>query len=269
MAYRTIQPQEDASRWPLADEPNASMSAAVSSNASDLSASLYYRSKGALVEVKWSNYTTWLPYKEIVAATNNTNNTKTTSSKDALRIKIAAAVTASVITIAVLACIIGWRFYRREHKNNSSDMDPKQTQESDEVNEFGYTGGKAELHGDSDLKELDHDPECQLLHQLQSHRHFELRAAIPAELDGLCRCELDAPARYELATSEASTHMEGKQSSESSSSTQGSERDESDDKEVPHWAWEILRREKQERERGLTVNTDEIRSQVDYIVSPI
>jgi len=129
---------------------------------------------------------------------------------------------------------------------------------------------KAELDGEGKtITELDHDPDCQLLHQLAKYRQYEVEGEIPVELqnseaikpelEGLCKCELDASVRYELESpsfEKNEVHILSKTTSGTSTTlTGGSDRKEKGKEmtattnEIPAWAWQILMSEKGKRER--------------------
>ena len=123
------------------------------------------------------------------------------------------------------------------------------------------------------MSELDHDPECVLLHQLALIRRFECEAGIPVEIEGkekerpeldgcTCRCEMDAAVVCELPgggeekecggglglglrRTELGESSESKESGWSVRSGKGKTREVTVIvKEVPSWAWGIPRREK-------------------------
>lgn len=134
--------------------------------------------------------------------------------------------------------------------------------------------------------ELDHDPECLLLHQLQQVRLHELRAGIPVELqssearifelDGVfCGCELDHDVRYELPSPTCLEKESGVATTnptrEACESSEGGQTEEDSRKELPSWSWGVLREEKKEMEmypkedtRGETTN-DTNKSDADSI----
>ena len=203
----SLQPRMNATMWPLADEPNAPIAAATSVNASDNSASIYYNSGHKLLQATITNGT-WLPFSLVEAPAAKTATPHPGSTRN---IKIGAAVGASFVVFVAIVAILVWRFHRKkrmataiEKPNSTYELRGKDSSSSE------YSG-KPELHGEpANITELDHDPECLLLHQLEQIRHYELRAGIPVELqnseakrpelDGsLCRCELDASVRYELS----------------------------------------------------------------------
>src|SRR6187402_581857 len=63
----SVQQPMESSSWPLADEPNAPITAATSINATDDTTSVYYNSGQKLVQVRMTN-STWLPYSFVEAA---------------------------------------------------------------------------------------------------------------------------------------------------------------------------------------------------------
>jgi len=216
------QPGQDVSLWPLADQPSAPIAAATSQNAStsnntaDQTASIFYTSGQKLVQVTMTNYE-WMPYSiveaSVVIPSNTTSNATATlhlnSNREKVKkIKIGAATGGSIVFLLIIT-LVGWCIYRKKSQvKNSTNSDSTANLNRPASNNFGY-GGKPELDGKAfTLSELDHDPECKLLHQLALIRQYELTAGIPTELenserprpelDGLCRCEMDASVAYEL-----------------------------------------------------------------------
>jgi hypothetical protein len=262
------QPRMDATVWPLADQPNAPLAAATSVNASDNSASIYYTSGRKLIQATITN-TTWLPFSLVEAPAAKSNTTALTTATphpgSTSNIKIGAAVGASFVVSVAIVAILVWRFHRKKRVVAATEKpDSIYELRGQESSSCEYTG-KPELHGEpANITELDHDPECLLLHQLQQIRHYELRAGIPVELqnsearrpelDGaLCRCELDASVRYELPTcseTEDGVAVCPTSTNEScESSRKGKEKEVvAPAKELPSWSWENLRRETEEQE---------------------
>jgi hypothetical protein len=221
----------------------------------------------------------WMPYSiveaSVVIPSNTTSNGTATfdlnkHSEKVKKIKIGAATGGSIVLLLIIA-IVGWCIYRKKSQlKNSANSDSTANLNRPTSNNFDY-GGKPELDGKAfTLSELDHDPECKLLHQLALIRQYELRAGIPTELenseqprpelDGLCRCEMDASVAYELespvsemdsGTFGALTVSEERKSREIKGKGEKAEKGKEvviSVREVPQWAWDILRREKMEQE---------------------
>ncbi|KAH7355419.1 hypothetical protein BKA65DRAFT_239495 [Rhexocercosporidium sp. MPI-PUGE-AT-0058] len=206
----SLQPQMDLSSWPLADKPNAPLTASTSFNSTDNSAYIYYQSGGKLIQARIRN-SLWEPAQAVQAPPNGTfvnpnNVPKLESPKDkdtltsTLKLKIGVGTgvaVAFIIILAVLGChfrrvrIAARRVKEIEKPNNYYNV------KDNGSSEHGFTG-KAELCGvSSERMELDHDPECRLLHQLQARRLGELEGGlgcgmVRGELEAWwCSCELD------------------------------------------------------------------------------
>ncbi|KUJ11400.1 uncharacterized protein LY89DRAFT_787002 [Mollisia scopiformis] len=248
------QPSMDTSIWPLGDTPNAPVAAATSINSTaDNSASVFYTSNGTYVQAIMTNWN-WVPYVVVqpVIASNTTNNTtiplRPMTRKDTKDIKIGASTGGSVGFLIIIATI-AWLLLRKKKVVPTPERPKSIGEWRGSESEFS---GKAELHGQSaHICELDHDPECLLLHQLQLYRMYELKGDIPVELQDtearrpeldhtLCKCELDASVTYELPTC-----LE-KEMSIAESSGRGKEVAVSV-KELPAWSWDILSREGKEK----------------------
>ncbi len=257
------QPLLDPSIWPLADTPNAPVAAATSVNlTADNSASVFYVSGGQLVQSIVTDMN-WLPYSLVEpAVSSNVTTTNITapfrqSERETQDIKIGASVGASVGVLIIAALIICFIF--RSKRVVIPNIERPESIGECKGSESSFSG-KAELHGQSaQLFELDHDPECQLLHQLQLIRMYELRGEIPVELQNsearrpeldhtLCKCELDASVMCELPT--AAEKEEGMSIAESSKEKGKDKEVAVSVKELPSWSWEILRREKEVQEKG-------------------
>lgn len=200
-----------------------------------------------------------------------------TPSSTGQKIKIGASVAGASVFVFVFF-VVTLVVYRKRKRPQPQEVIPERKKSED--SEFT---GKPELSGESELRELDHDPECLLLHQLQRIRCYEMRAPIPSELDGsLCRCEMDATVRYELPgfrevkelesgfeketgfdkdnetkkdkesnePSQAKEAAEKKEESESNAAPQPKEAGEKKNvqQELPIWGWAVLKREKLEQE---------------------
>jgi hypothetical protein len=254
-----VQPPQDPSIWPLADTPNAPVAAATSVNASDNSASVFYISNGQFVQSIITDYN-WLPYSIVqpVMVSNTTTNITApfrSSEKDTKGIKIGASFGA--IAVLFIVVIVVWFFSRK--KQSIPSIERTESIGEWKESESGF-GGKAELDGHPAEKfELDHDPECLLLHQLQLVRIYELKGEIPVELQNteaprpeldhtLCKCELDASVLCELPTS--LEKEEGMSIAESSGKGKGKEVVISVT-ELPSWSWAILRRQVQEKDEEM------------------
>ncbi|KAG4436719.1 hypothetical protein IFR05_007802 [Cadophora sp. M221] len=199
----SLQPQELPTVWPLADEPNGPIAAAASINTSDFSAYVYYNSGKRLVQAKIEG-STWQPIAVVESVPTLSGGAPNPSTpnhdkKNATAIKAGAGTSAAVIFVIVVG-VAAWCL-RRKNRPLRSEIDKPDGIFGREPSERGFTG-KAELPGQpANITELDHDPECLLLHQLQLRRLGELRAGIPGELAGkdIERRELDAGlCRYEL-----------------------------------------------------------------------
>lgn len=208
-----VQPPMDSSQWPQADAPNAPIAAATSGNATNRLASIFYTSGAKVVEVQLAN-SEWKPFSYV----------EPVKSRRLLKaVKIGAATGAATAFLLVVAVTFFCIQRRRAAALQNSSI-----QREDSI--FEYTGsdaeaayaGKAELGGQPVVvSELDHDPECLLLHQLQARRLFEAagKEVERGEMDGEawrremdagwagreldvdecnCRCELDARVVCEL-----------------------------------------------------------------------
>ena len=172
----------------------------------------------------------------------------------------------------LLSGIVWLRFIRKRQQDST-------TPEEDSISEFKRDEKeqpgiviKAELDGEGKtITELDHDPDCQLLHQLAKYRQYEVEGEIPVELqnseaikpelEGLCKCELDASVRYELESpvfEKNEVHILSKTTSGTSTTLSGGSDRKKKGKgmtatanEIPAWAWQILMSEKGKRERGV------------------
>ncbi len=221
----SLQPQELANSWPLADEPNGPVAGATSINASDFSAYVYYISGKKIIQARIKD-SDWLPASNIdgSAMTNSTSNadgtlntsSPTSQSETTTVIKIGAAAGSSIFAVLILAVTLFCVHRKKKQFRSKTENRDESFVSKNESNEYGFTG-KAELPGQpAHITELDHDPECLLLHQLQLRRLAELRAGVPVELAGkdvergeldagLCSCELDSDRKgredvYELAS---------------------------------------------------------------------
>ncbi|KAG4433043.1 hypothetical protein IFR05_011482 [Cadophora sp. M221] len=208
----SLQPQMDLSSWPLADTPNAPLAASSSFNISDGSAYIYYQSGGKIIQARIRN-ALWETAQAVQAPPNGTfispNNvpspdTPKDENKSAdgatLKIRIGAGIGVGVAALLVLATL-GCHFRRariaaRRARAHEIEKPDSIFGGGDDVSSecgFGFTG-KAELSGrPTERVELDHDPDCRLLHQLQAARLGELGGVVPWELEGgVQRGELDA-----------------------------------------------------------------------------
>ncbi|KAH6696707.1 hypothetical protein BKA61DRAFT_682918 [Leptodontidium sp. MPI-SDFR-AT-0119] len=238
----SLQPQMDLSSWPLADTPNAPLAASSSFNTTDASAYIYYQSGGKVIQARIRN-ALWEPAQAVQAPPNgtfispnnvpspDTSNTKN-SSDATLKIKIGAGTGVGIAFLLVLA-VLGCHFRRARIAARRATATAIEKPDSifgvgdNGSSECGFTG-KAELSGrPTERVELDHDPECQLLHQLQARRLGELRGVVPWELEGgvrcavqrgeldaglcTCTCELDGGRKvfYELASPVSELGCEG------------------------------------------------------------
>lgn len=278
-----VQPIEQTRIWPLADEASASLSAETSINATDPTMSVFYASGGKTIQAKMYD-AVWATDYVAVALPPKDTKKKTT---------IGASAGAGVAFV-LLAGLAGW-FVRRRWRSagsiSSSEGDFKKWNHSDP----GAANYKAELHNDStQMHELDHDPECLLLHQLQAHRMYEARGEIPVEIEGqrctggrfeldhtLCKCELDAAPLCELPTfcEKIDSSSDSNSTSSSSESRKSNEvvaepiaKDKGKAKEtgedgagfslknavvqLPMWSWAILRREVDENGKGLDLDLE-------------
>ena len=258
-----VQPLMEKTTWPLADTPNAPVAATSSVNASDNSASVFYISNGRMIQSVMTNWS-WAP-STIVQAPLATNVTEVVESRpdNSRKITIGASTGVSVGLLLVAAMVAWCAKHRKQALQRAARDDLKsESVDSWKGNEFAYQGGKAELDGlPSPRTELDHDPECQLLHQLQLQRMYEAGGVVPVELqDGemkaleldhtLCKYELDASIVCELSA----TRDEKRRGSDTNSMT--SERRKNSDshvtvkevKQLPLWSWDLLRREKRKQE---------------------
>ncbi|PVH77254.1 hypothetical protein DL98DRAFT_573896 [Cadophora sp. DSE1049] len=205
----SLQPQMDISAWPLADSPNAPLTASSSFNKTDFSAYVYYHSGGKLVQAKIKD-ALWENAVPIQASPNGTFigvnnvpglNPPSRNNSSNLKVKIGAGVGASVAFVFALTIVIFVSLHRKKNlrKLGRGIEKPESIFEIKDnlSSEFGFSGmRKAELSGTpSKRAELDHDPECRLLHQLQARRLGELESDLGrerGELDaGFCECELD------------------------------------------------------------------------------
>jgi hypothetical protein len=268
------QPLADPSSLPPADVPDAPVAAATSLNtSSDNSFSVFYISGGVMIQATMTNYI-WQPYAVVEAITpaNGTTSTANTSASYQTpvepnhdkEIKIGASTGASVGFLVIVAIMVWYLSPKTLTVSDNSQSSIRNWKESD--SDFSFNG-KAELHGNpKETFELDHDPECKLLHQLQLYRMYELRGEIPVELQNfeaprpeldhtLCKCELDASVLCELPTSYekeeimSSTEYSGK-GKEKEMMVQVKELVE-EVKQLPTWSWDILRRLREEQELGL------------------
>lgn len=199
----------------------------------------------------------WSPYtvvKESIPS-NTTTNTTTTApiqrqgKKDSREIIIGVSTGVSV-GLLLVAAIVAWCLSHRKRAPPNITRHENIREWKGSESDFSHSGGKAELPGQSaQLYELDHDPECMLLHQLQLIRMYELKGEIPVELKNceaprpeldhtLCKCELDASVMYELP---ASSDKEGRSSiAESSRSKKGKNKEVAvsikEAKELPSWS---------------------------------
>jgi len=277
----TAQSRMDSTRWPLADEPNSRIAAVISHNKSDSSAYVYYTSGQKLIQARMMN-NTWLPFTEVhkPAPPVNATVTEPPQKKSNNRAITIAAATCGAVVFMLIVLIVVWRVYRRRQMAAAAeDIDDTKDQDSGDSSNLDYSG-KAELHGESDINELDHDPECLLLHQLQIIRHHELVAGVPVEIDGtLCHCELGENSRYEMpgciGAKELDCGFECPQTV--GENTQETSIDNPKDQvsvesnarapvnKLPNWSWDILRRQREEMEAQ---NRKE-REEAEELVSPL
>lgn len=215
--------------------------------------------------------------------------------KDTKTVKIAASTAASAAFLFIVA-IVAWCMLRKKkvvpniESHGNSDWKGSESDFS----------GKPELDGHAlYIHELDHDPECMLLHQLQLIRMYELRGEIPVEIEGcevgrfeldhtLCKCEMDAAIVCELPAwiekedeKEKEERREGEPIAECSENDNGKVKEVvvEEAKELPTWSWDILKREKKDlgseveaggRQLRLEiVDGREMKTEKDDIVSPL
>ncbi|KAK0116429.1 hypothetical protein ONS95_013447 [Cadophora gregata] len=258
------QPLMETSTWPLADTPNAPVAATTSVNASDNSASVFYISNGKMIQSVMTNWS-WAPYS-IVQAPLPSNITEIISRPNNSRTITIGASTGVSVGFLIVVAVAAWYIKRRKQALQRAALEYSNSESRDswKENEFAYQGGKAELSGlPSPRSELDHDPDCKLLHQLQVQRMYEATGIVPAELQNCetkaleldhthCKYELDASLVCELP---AGRDDEKRDSEINSSETQKREGSEShvsvkEGKELPHWSWDILRRERKKQDSG-------------------
>jgi hypothetical protein len=260
-----LQPRQPGSSWPLADYPNAPLTASISPNETYNTASIFYQSNGTIVEAKTSNFSdTWSPAFTVAPLVF-----PIISGHKA--IKIGAGV-GSAVAFLLLSGIVWLRFIRKRQRDSTTPgEDSIYDFKRDEKEQPGIII-KAELDGEGKtITELDHDPDCQLLHQLAKYRQYEIEGEIPVELqnseaikpelEGLCKCELDASVRYELESpsfEKNEVHILSKTTSGTSTTLSGGSGRKEKGKamtatanEIPAWAWQILMSEKGKRERGV------------------
>ncbi|KAH9203175.1 hypothetical protein DL95DRAFT_419255, partial [Leptodontidium sp. 2 PMI_412] len=172
------QPPMETSTWPLADTPNASVAAATSINATNQTASVFYISGGQMVQSIMTDWS-FAPYT-VVKAVPSSNTTTTTTAATPIqshekdtnnkKITIGGSIGASVGFLIVVA-IVAWLLSHRKRAIPNTPRPERIGEWKGSESGFGYSAGKAELPGESaQLHELDHDPECMLLHQLQPIR---------------------------------------------------------------------------------------------------
>ncbi|KAG4415476.1 hypothetical protein IFR04_011409 [Cadophora malorum] len=262
-----VQPLMEKTTWPLADTPNAPVAATSSVNATDNSASVFYISNGKMIQSVMTNWS-WAP-STIVQAPLTSNITDIIESQpdNSRKITIGASTGVSVGLLLVVA-IVPWCAKHRKQTLQRAARDDLKSESVDswKENEFAYQGGKAELDGlPSPRTELDHDPECQLLHQLQLQRMYEATGVVPVELQNgemkaleldhtLCKYELDASIVCELSATRDEKRGGSDADSMSSERRKGSDSRVSvkevvkEVKQLPLWSWDILRREKSKQE---------------------
>ncbi|KAL2070208.1 hypothetical protein VTL71DRAFT_13234 [Oculimacula yallundae] len=194
----SLQPQMSLSSWPKADTPNAHLSASTSNNLTSYpSAYIFYKSGGKLIQARITNET-WEDAEAIRMPGSSHTGLKT-------KIKIGAATGGSVTFLLAL----GMLWYQRHRAQRAREI-PKEDSiygvKDNGSSEYGFVGFKAELPGlPAERAELDHDPDCLLLHQLQSAmRRGELCGENRREElnTGFCTCEMDGVREmvYELAS---------------------------------------------------------------------
>lgn len=296
------QPLQEAVVQPLADVPNAPVTASASVNASDDSISVFYVSGGKMIQSIMTNYNWRNPYVIVDAIVPSNTTTPISASppiqpapRDTKKVKIAASAAASVAFL-VIVVIVAWSVLRKKKAipsvESHGNIDWKGS-DSD-------FGGKPELDGHAlYIHELDHDPECMLLHQLQLIRMYELRGEIPVEVEGcevgrfeldhtLCKCEMDAAVLCELPTwTEKEDDEKEKDDAKDEEAVAGSSENEKGKenevavsvKELPTWSWDILTREREElgvkveagkKELRLEIiDGQEMKTEKDDIVSPL
>ena len=209
----------DISAWPLADSPNAQLTAAASFNKSDFSAYVYYRSGGRLVQARIKD-ALWEDAVAVRAkpngtfiGVNNVPNLKSPgqNSDSKTKVRIGAGVGASLGFVMAFGVVLLYLRRRRNARKSGGGIEKPDSIydiKDNTSSEYGFSGmRKAELSGQpSQRTELDHDPDCRLLHQLQLRRLAELSGVIPMEMEGdgdvhvsreemdagLCSCELDS-----------------------------------------------------------------------------
>ncbi|KAH7393564.1 hypothetical protein BKA64DRAFT_746607 [Cadophora sp. MPI-SDFR-AT-0126] len=260
-----VQPLMEPSTWPLADTPNAPVAATTSVNASDNSASVFYISSGKMIQSVMTNWS-WSPYT-IVQAPVALNITKTAENvpDNSRTITIAASSGVSVGLLVVIAIVALCMKHRKKALQRAAAHDRMNSKSVDSwrASDPSFQGGKAELSGlPSPRSELDHDPECKLLHQLQLQRIHEATGVVPVELQNSDSkiVELDHNFySYELdasPVSELSAMRDDKLHENDTDSSISEKRKDSDSrvsvkevKELPLWSWDILRRERKKQDR--------------------
>ncbi|PVH71546.1 hypothetical protein DL98DRAFT_614090 [Cadophora sp. DSE1049] len=265
-----VQPLMETSTWPLADTPSAPVAATTSVNASDNSASVFYISNGKMIQSVMTNWS-WAPYT-IVQAPIASNITGTVENRpdNSRTITIGASTGVSVGLLLVVA-IVAWCIKDRKQalRRTALNNGMPESVDSCKTSESSFHGGKAELSGlPSPRSELDHDPECKLLHQLHLQRMYEATGVVPVEIQSgeiktleldhtLCRYELDASLVCELSATRDdkrresdvdSSQLEKRKDSKSHVSVK-------EVKELPLWSWDILRRERKKQDNK-TENLD-------------
>ncbi|KAH8589718.1 hypothetical protein B0O99DRAFT_332455 [Bisporella sp. PMI_857] len=274
----SAEPPMGASTWPAADEPNAPIAAIKTGNSS----AVFYSSGKKIVQLNLTDQN-WLPYTVVeptVIPANTTSNTTIPqinppkqNSDPIKRPEVIGGIAAGSAVFIILVLVLGWLFYRKKSKSKAVKiLDSEDEEKSRDSSDYDYSG-KAELHGESDINELDHDPECLLLHQLQLRRHFELLAKIPVELDGsTCRCEIDTCIRHELPTcsgkDEDTRSTRTTRTTRTRASCASKRRDESSTalsttSELPSWTWVVLRRLAEELEEVEAQNRREKGKEAD------
>jgi hypothetical protein len=258
-----LQPRQPSSSWPLADYPKAPLTASISPNETYNTASIFYQSNRTIVQAKTSNFSdTWSPAVTVAPLVF-----PIISGHKA--IKIGAGV-GSAVAFLLLSGIVWLRFIRKRQRDSTIPKDDSIYDfKRDEKEQTGIVI-KAELDGEGKtITELDHDPDCQLLHQLAKYRQYEVEGEIPVELqnseaikpelEGLCKCELDASVRYELESpvfEKNEVHILSKTTSGTSTTLSGGSDRKKKGKgmtatanEIPAWAWQILMSEKGKRDK--------------------
>ncbi|KAL2069522.1 hypothetical protein VTL71DRAFT_14201 [Oculimacula yallundae] len=214
------EPQQNKTCWPKAVSPNAPIAAVASRNISDKSAYVYYRSGQSIVQAHIVDQD-WQAAIRIHGLPPTPQQAQQHEFERRVRIGAGSGVSAAVVVIITLTT-----FALHQRKIRARKAKARNIKKQDSIYGFddsvpGENRFKAELNGEpAQIMELDHDPECLLLHQLQARRLVELRGGIPREIDGeemgrgelnvdnqvremyagpfTCTCELDGRVIYEM-----------------------------------------------------------------------